>query len=192
MNIAITLTSSLQVGQEYIDVTRQVAERLAKDGHGVVYGGTAYGMMLELAEAYKNAGGQRLIGVMSKDLMAVTKGYKAYEGLDEQYVEETYSTRKDKICSTANAVLALPGGYGTLDEMVTYITSKVNKLYDVPIALYNHHGFYDTFIKFCEELVGKDFSKIGLSDVVFVSDNLDDILDYFNSYKPAELADKFV
>ena len=192
MNIAITLTSSLHVGQEYIDLTHQVAERLAKDGHGIVYGGTAYGMMLELGEAYKRSGGKRLIGVMSKDLMEVTKGYKAFDGLDEQYIEATYSTRKDKICSKAQAVLALPGGYGTLDELVTYVTSKVNKLYDVPIALYNYNGFYDTFLAFCNEMKSKDFSKIALEDVALVSDNLDEILEYFQSYKPTELSDKFV
>lgn len=192
MKIGTTLTSSLQVGQEYIDLTRQVAERLANDGHGIVYGGTAYGMMLELASSYKQAGGKELIGVMSKDLMMVTKGYKAYEGLDEAYIEDSYSQRKDKIFSTADAVLVLPGGYGTFDEFIAVASAKVNKLIDMPIAIYNHGGFYDTFIKFCQELKDKEFSKIGIEEVVFVSDNLDDIMQYFENYKSAELADKFV
>lgn len=73
MRIGITLTSSLSVGQEYINLTRKVAERLAGEEMGIVYSGTDYGMMSELAKVYKDAGGSDLTGVMAKGLMAVTK-----------------------------------------------------------------------------------------------------------------------
>lgn len=192
MKIGITLTSSLHVGQEYIDLTHLVAKRLAEARHTVVYGGTAYGMMLELAETYKQAGGNALIGVMSKDLMAVTKGYKAYSSLDEVYTVETMSDRKDKIISSSDAYLILPGGYGTFEEIGDIVGGKVNKLYDKPIAIYNHTGFYDTLINFLDELKNKEFTKIAIADVVFISDSLDDILHYFETYKVSEIADKFV
>jgi len=187
MKIGITLTSSLKVGQEYIDLTHQVAEKLARANHAIVYGGTAYGMMLELAKSYKQANGTLLVGVMAKDLMAVTKGYEASTLLDD-----TYSERKDKIIHTSDAVLVLPGGYGTIEECITVVAGKVNKLFDKPIAIYNHGGFYDTLITFLGELQTKDFTKISIEDVAFVSDNLDDILHYFDTYKAAEIADKFV
>ena len=57
MKIGITLTSALDVRQEYINLTEQVATKLAKEGHGIVYGGTDYGMMSTLASTYKSAGG---------------------------------------------------------------------------------------------------------------------------------------
>jgi uncharacterized protein (TIGR00730 family) len=192
MNIGVTLTSSIQVGQEYIDLTRSVAKRLAGAHHGIVFGGTAYGMMLELAEAYKQAGGEKLIGVMAKDLMEATKAYKAFDQLDESYTFDTINGRKDKLASASDALLILPGGYGTLEELVDFTGSKINKLSDKPIAFYNYGGFYDTLIRFCDELKEKQFSKISLSDVAFISDDLEAILHYFETYEAREIADKFV
>lgn len=192
MKIGITLTSSLSVGQEYIDLTRQVAERLANEKMGVVYGGTDYGMMSELAKAYKNAGGGDLTGVMAKDLMAVTKGYVAFEGLDKSYLEETMNDRKYRIVAESDAFIILPGGYGTFEEIGEIIGGKVNKLYDKPIAIFNYGGFYDTLIKFLDEMQQKDFSKVPLTEFVFISSDLNDILDHFKNYQVKELADKFV
>ena len=192
MKIGITLTSSLSVGQEYIVLTKQVAERLANEAMGIVYGGTDYGMMSELAKAYKNAGGNDLTGVMAKDLMAVTKGYVAFEGLDKSYLEETMDHRKHRIVFESDAFIILPGGYGTFEEIGEIIGGKVNKLYDKPIAIFNYNGFYDTLIKFLDEMQAKDFSKVPLNEFVVVSNNLDEILDYFKNYQTKELADKFV
>ncbi len=192
MKIGITLTSSLHVGQEYIDLTHEVVKYIAEKGYSIVYGGTSYGMMLELADTYKASGGKELIGVMAKDLMAVTKGYKAYENLDESYIEETINQRIHKINKLSDSLIILPGGYGTIEELAAMIGGKVNKLYDKPIAIYNYKGFYDTLISFFKELHQKEFSKIKLEDIVFVSENIDDILNYFETYKPREMADKFV
>ncbi len=192
MKIGITLTSSLHVGQEYIDLTHQVSKTLAEKGHSVVYGGTSYGMMKELALTYKEAGGKELTGVMASDLMAVTKGYQAYEGLDHSYTMPTMGGRKEKIIGLSDALLILPGGYGTIEELADIIGGKVNKLYDKPIGMYNYKGFYDKLIEFFDELHAKEFSKIRFSDVVLVSDSLEDILSHFEGYRPAEIADKFI
>lgn len=192
MNIGITLTSALEVGDEYIKLTEVVARRLAKNGHGIVYGGTAYGMMSTLAESYKAAGGTNLTGVMVKDLTAVTKSYVAFDRLDTSFLEETMEDRKRKIVEQSDAFILLPGGYGTFEEIGSILGGKVNKLYDKPIALYNYGGFYDTLIAFMSELQNKSFSKIPLTEFVFISDDLNEILTHFSTYQTKELADKFV
>ena len=192
MKIGITLTSSLSVGQEYIDLTEKVAKTLADKNYGIVFGGTDYGMMSTLANAYKDAGGAELIGVMAKDLMAVTKGYIAYDKLDTSFLEETMENRKHRIVEQSDAFIILPGGYGTFEEIGSIIGGKVNKLYDKPIAIFNYDGFYNTLIAFLHEMQEKDFSKIPITDFVFVSDNLDDIINHFETYKQKNLADKFV
>lgn len=192
MKIGITLTSSLHVGQEYIDLTHTIVKNIAEKAHSIVYGGTSYGMMLELAETYKKSDGKELIGVMAKDLIAVTKGYTAYEKLDKKHLVDTMGERIAKITELSDALLILPGGYGTIEEMATMVGGKVNKLYDKPIAMYNYNGFYDTAILFFNELQQKEFTKIKFEDVVFVSKNIDDILNYFSNYQPAHIADKFV
>ena len=192
MNIGITLTSSLSVGQEYIDLTKTVAETIAQKHFGIVYGGTDYGMMSTLAGSYKQAGGQNLIGVMAKDLMAVTKGYIAFGGLDHSFLEDTMEDRKHRIVEQSDAFIILPGGYGTFEEIGSIIGGKVNKLYDKPIAIFNYCGFYDTMIAFLDEMQQKDFSKIPMSDFVFVSHDITEIMNYFETYQKKELVDKFI
>lgn len=192
MKIGITLTSSLEVGQQYIEQTRLVAESLARYGAGIVYGGTDYGMMAALADSYKNAGGADLTGVMAKDLMKVTKGYTVYDKLDNSFLVNTMEDRKRKIIELSDAVLILPGGYGTLEEIGTIIGGKANKLFDKPIAFYNFEGFYDSLLEFVSQLHDKQFSKIPLSDIALVSSDFQEILGYFDNYQQRELVDKFV
>ena len=191
MKVGITLTSSLEIGEQYIALTKQVSETLARRDYGIVFGGTNYGMMATLADSYKNSGGKELVGVMAKDLMRVTKGYVAHQNLDNSFLENTMEDRKRKIIEQSDAFLILPGGYGTLEEIGSIVGGKVNKLFDKPVAIYNYGNFYDSLLRFLSEMQKKRFSKIPIEDFVFVSDDFDQILKYFESYKPKELADKF-
>ncbi len=191
MRIGITLTSSISVGQEYIDLTRSIADLLAKENFGIVYGGTEYGMMKELAEAYKLSGGKDLTGVMSRELESVTKGYKAFNDLDETLWVETIGERVRAISDKADGFIILPGGYGTLEEAGIIIGGKVNKLYDKPIVLLNYGGFYNSLISFFDEVNQKNFSKIRIHDIVTICDSEDGVIEYFKSYSKQEIPDKF-
>jgi len=192
MRIGITLTSSLDIDQKYIDLTDQVASTIAFKGYGIVYGGTAYGMMSKLAESYKAAGGKDLCGVMAKDLMAVTKNYEKFSRLDEEHLVETMEDRKKKIISLSDAYIILPGGYGTFEEIGSIIGGQANKIYSKPIAFYNFEGYYNTLLNFLDEMFKQNFSRIKPEDIFFSSDNLDDIISFFEHYSKKDLKDKFV
>ncbi len=192
MNIGITLTSSLEVAPKYLELTEHVAKTLANQGHGIVYGGTSYGMMKKLAEAYQAAGGKNLIGVMAQDLMAVTKNYEKFDRLDHEYVVPTMEDRKKKIISLSDAYIILPGGYGTFEEIGSIVGGQVNKLYNKPIAFYNFEGFYDQLFAFLKEMFQLQFSKISPDELFFKSNNLDEILSFFSNYQQKNLQDKFV
>lgn len=192
MKIGITLTSSLAVGQEYIDLTCNVAQMLAQNNFGVVYGGTEYGMMAELAKSYKDAGGKELIGIMSEELKSVTKEYKAFENLDEAIWTNQMGERIRKIIDTSDGFIILPGGYGTLEELMSILGGKANKVYDKPIVILNHNHYYDTLLTFLDEMQQKQFSKIAIKELVQVTENLDSVVNYFKSYSPTVLPDKFV
>jgi hypothetical protein len=181
----------MHVGDEYIELTKNVATTLAENNHGVVFGGTDYGMMSTLANTYKDADGDDLVGIMAKDLAEVTKGYVPFEKLDEAIWCDTMGGRKETIIEKADAFLILPGGYGTVEELGDIFGGKVNKLYDKPIAIYNHGGYYDTLFAFFDELHVKDFSKVKFSEIVHISDSLDDVLHYYQNYTSNEVADKF-
>ncbi len=158
----------------------------------IIYGGTDYGMMSELARTYKDNGGNNLTGVMARDLMAVTKNYRAFDRLDTAYMEDTMDDRKHRIVSESDGFIILPGGYGTFEEIGEIIGGKVNKLYDKPIALFNYDGFYNTLIRFLDEMQNKSFSKVPLTEFVLVSDSLDEIMQHLREYQVTELEDKFV
>ncbi|MBP7831986.1 MAG: TIGR00730 family Rossman fold protein [Bacteroides sp.] len=192
MKIGITLTSSLSVGQEYIDLTHNVAEMLARNGFGVVYGGTEYGMMAELAQSYKNAGGNELIGIMSEELKSVTKGYKAFENLDNAIWTNQMGERIRKIIDTSDGYIILPGGYGTLEELMSILGGKANKIYDKPIVLLNHNHYYDKLVAFLDEMQNKEFSKIAIRELAHICETPEDIINYFNTYSQSTLPDKFV
>ena len=191
MRIGITLTSSMHVGDGYIELTKSVATSLATNNLGVVFGGTDYGMMSTLASTYKNNNGADLVGVMAKDLALVTKGYVPFDGLDEAIWCDTMGGRKETIIQKSDAFLILPGGYGTIEELADIFGGKVNKLYDKPIALFNYNRYYDTLIAFFDELYSKGFSKVKFSDIVHVSEDWDDILNYYLTYTHNEVKDKF-
>jgi cytokinin riboside 5'-monophosphate phosphoribohydrolase len=148
-------------------------------------------MMSTLATTYKEHGGADLVGVMAKDLAEVTKGYIPFAKLDEAIWCETMGGRKETIIKKSDAFLILPGGYGTIEELGDIFGGKVNKLYDKPIAIYNHRGYYNTLIAFFDELHAKEFSKVKFSEIVFISENLDEILNYFETYTGNEVVDKF-
>lgn len=192
MRIGISLTSSMHVGDEYIALTRRVAERLAAENFGIVFGGTSYGMMHELATAYKSNNGKDLVGVMAEDLMRVTKGYKAYDRLDAQFLEPTMEARKHRMAQLSDGFLVLPGGYGTFEELGSFIGGNVNKLCSKPVVLYNHDNFYDTLIAFFDEILEKKFSKIDPRDAMLVTSDLEEAIRFFRDFKPNDLADKFI
>lgn len=107
-------------------------------------------------------------------------------------MEDTMDDRKHRIVSESDGFIILPGGYGTFEEIGKIIGGKVNKLYDKPIALFNYDGFYNTLIRFLDEMQNKSFSKVPLTEFVLVSDSLDEIMQHLREYQVKELEDKFV
>lgn len=192
MNIGITLTSSMDVDQKYIDLTTLVAEHISAKGFGIVYGGTSFGMMKQLAEAYKGSGGKHLCGVLAEDLMRITKNYQKYEHLDEEFVVSNIEDRKKKIMELSNAFLILPGGYGTFEEIGSIIGGQANKLYSKPIAFLNLDHFYDELFDFMRKMFAEKFSKIAPEELFFTSNSLEDIFTFYSSYSEKILQDKFV
>lgn len=188
----ITLTSSLYVDKKYIDLTHEVASKIAERKLGIIYWWTAYWMMLELANSYKNSWGTDLVGIMAEDLMESTKWYIAFNELDEKYIVPTMEDRKKLIVQKSDWFLILPGWYGTIEEIGTIIWGRVNKLFDKPIAIFNLDGFYDELLSFLSMIKKDKFSKIDYKDICFVSDNMKDILNYLENYKKTELSDKFI
>ena len=127
----------------------ELGRKLAERGIGVVYGGAKVGLMLAVAEGALAAGG-RVVGVIPTVLVDLEV---AHEGLTELHVVDTMHTRKATIGARADAFIALPGGFGTFEEMFEALAWQTLKLHSKPVLLLNTNGFYDTLLKFLDECV---------------------------------------
>jgi uncharacterized protein (TIGR00730 family) len=131
--------SSRGVKSEYQTAAREVGELLAQHGITLVYGGGNVGLMGIVADAALGAGGA-VIGVIPEPLVSWEV---AHAGLTELYVVDTMHTRKARMADLADGFLALPGGFGTLDEFCEVLTWAQLGLHAKPCGLLNVAGFYD-------------------------------------------------
>ncbi|RDD60870.1 TIGR00730 family Rossman fold protein [Ferruginivarius sediminum] len=127
----------------YAALARKLGRRCAADGVTVVFGGGRVGLMGILAEAAMDAGGEA-VGIIPEHLRAREVGY---DGLSELIVVDSMHTRKALMAERADAFCVLPGGIGTLDEMVEIITWKQLGLHDKPIVLLDHDGYWQPLLQ---------------------------------------------
>lgn len=120
---------------------------LAKNGITLVYGGGHVGLMGAVADGCLRAGG-KVIGVIPQDMM---QNELAHAGLTELHVVGGMHERKALMASRAEAFLALPGGFGTLDELCEIVTWAQLSYHQKPIYLYNASGFFDEFLTFLKK-----------------------------------------
>jgi uncharacterized protein (TIGR00730 family) len=142
MHICVYCASSNDIAPCYFDVARALGTALAQHGWPLVYGGGSVGLMGALAEAVHAAGGT-VIGIIPQALLDREVGYlKA----DELIVTTTMRERKRLMDERADAFVTLPGGFGTLEELLEIITLKQLRYHDKPIIIVNVDGFYDALL----------------------------------------------
>ena len=140
--VLVYCASSRACENDYHDVARRLGELLAQAGCTVVYGGGRAGSMGALADGTLAAGG-RIVGVIPRFMVDLEWGH---DDLSELHVVEDMRTRKHEMLTRATAVVALPGGTGTLEELFEAITLKRLGLYLGPIVVVNTRGYYDPLL----------------------------------------------
>jgi uncharacterized protein (TIGR00730 family) len=137
-SVCVYCASSRLAHPEYRAAARGLGEVLARAGIGIVYGGGAVGSMGALADGALDAGG-RVIGILPRFMAELEWQHK---GLSEVQLVEDLRTRKHMMLTLSQAAIALPGGSGTLEELLEAITLKRLGLYLNPIVLVNTRGFF--------------------------------------------------
>lgn len=138
---------------DYVADAEALGEGLARAGMGVVYGGASIGLMTAVADATLRAGGP-VVGVVPGFLATVEI---AHTGLTEQHIVETMHARKALMAERAAAFVALPGGYGTLDELCEILTWRQLRLHPKPIFLLNTRGYFDALLAMFDHMVAEGF-----------------------------------
>jgi uncharacterized protein (TIGR00730 family) len=152
-SVLVYCASSRACDAHYHEVARRLGALLAGADCTVVYGGGRAGSMGALAEGALGAGG-RIVGVIPKFMVDLEWGH---DDLTELHVVEDMRTRKHEMLTRASAVVALPGGTGTLEELFEAITLKRLGLYLGPIVIVNTRGFYDPLVAQLESAIGERF-----------------------------------
>ena len=149
----------------FLAEARKLGSAIARAGLGLVYGGASVGLMGAVADAAL-AGGAEVIGILPE----VLSGSEiAHRGLTRLEMVATMHERKARMVKLADAFLMLPGGYGTLDEMMEIVTWKQLRLHAKPCILINTAGYWDGLLTFLDRAVEAGFLKAenrGLLEVV--------------------------
>lgn len=153
--VAVYAASSSQVSSEYIDAAAELGRTLAAEDIEIVYGAGKVGLMGALADAALDAGG-KVTGVIPQFM--VDNGWCS-EKLTNLIVTPDMHTRKEKIVSLADATIALPGGVGTLEELMEIITWKQLGLYADPIVILNTRGYFNPLKEMLERAVEEKFMR---------------------------------
>lgn len=157
----------------YADEARRLGTLLARRGIGLVFGAGHIGLMGVLADAVR-AGGGETIGVIPRSLL---ERELAHQQLTHLHVVESMHDRKALMAELSDAFLALPGGYGTLDEFFEILTWAQLKFHAKPIGLLNTAGFFDPLLAWIDRAVADDFVKPKNRELVIVETDVERMLD---------------
>lgn len=151
---------------------RQLGTRLAQSGRTLVFGGGHVGLMGAVADAALAAGGH-VVGVIPRVLV---EKELAHERLSALHVVASMHERKARMAELADGFIAMPGGLGTLEELFETWTWAQLGLHAKPVGLLDVAGFYQPLLRFLEQLVAARFVRPEQRALLFVSDEVDDLL----------------
>lgn len=154
-SVTVYCASSTQIDECYFSAARQLGKLLAEKQIRIVNGAGSIGLMKAVSDAALEAGGE-VTGVIPSFM--VEQGWH-HQGLSELRVTETMHERKQLMAELSNGIVALPGGCGTLEELLEIITWKQLGLYVHPIIILNTKGYFDALIEMLHHAVDEHFMR---------------------------------
>lgn len=154
-NICVFCGSSSGNDPDYEKYAIDLGQSIAKKGYTLVYGGGNIGLMGKIADTVLEAGGS-VIGVIPEFLLNREVGHT---GLTELIVVDSMHTRKQKMAELADAFIAMPGGFGTLEELAEITTWVQLELVDNPVGLLNVNGYYNALIMQFDKMFEEGFTS---------------------------------
>jgi uncharacterized protein (TIGR00730 family) len=171
--VCVYAGSRVGLRPEYVDAAQALGREIAGRRIGIVFGGAGVGMMGALADAALDAGG-KVIGVAPRRAFP---DEVTHANLTELRLVGSMHRRKAVMTDLSDAFIALPGGFGTLDELFEAITWAQIGLHQKPIGLLNVAGYYDTLIAFVEHACAEGFIEPAHRSILTIEDNPAALLD---------------
>lgn len=188
-NILVFASSSNYVDSVFFKDAKLLGDLIGTNGYNIVYGGSRLGLMYACAGAVKANGGN-IIGVMPEKLAEM--GCANPEDCEEFILTSGMRERKAKMDELSDAVIALAGGYGTLEELSELIVQKQLGYNNKPIVILNTDGFYNKLIEFFDTIISRNFANKASRELFYVATTPEDAIAYIKNYAPKLIESKFV
>ena len=172
MNVCVFCGSGIGTNPVYGETARKLGSLFAQASIRLVYGGGRIGLMGRLADAVMEAGGH-VTGVIPRFLLDKEVGHR---GITHLEVVESMHQRKQRMADLAHAFIALPGGWGTLEELSEILTWKQLGLISQPVVLLNTNGFFDPLLSQMRLMVTEGFLHAVSFDLLMVANEPEKIL----------------
>jgi cytokinin riboside 5'-monophosphate phosphoribohydrolase len=185
--ICVYCASSDAIAKQYFDAARELGKYIGENGYTLIFGGGKIGLMGELARSVHHFGG-KVVGVIPGHLneYGIT-----YEESDELIVTSTMRERKAIMEEKSDVFIGLPGGFGTLEEILEIITLKQIQLHRKPVILLNTENFYRRLIDLFEHIYEEQFAKSMHRQLYFVAGDVPSAVSYIHSYAPSDIPQKW-
>ena len=178
--ICVFCGSSMGNNEEFRRAAKRVGKYFVNNNIGLVYGGADVGLMKILADEIL-AGGKEVIGVMPHLLIEKEVEHK---GISKLIEVESMGERKEKMVEISDAFIAMPGGFGTFDELIEVLTYNQLRISDKPVGILNVDGYFDKLLQFFDHAVDSGFVRKEHRNNLIVSSNIEELVEKMNAYKP--------
>ena len=182
--ICVFCGSSHGAKKEYTDAAVELGHVLASNNIGLVYGGANVGLMNDIANTVHNNGGE-VIGIMPRHL---SDKEVAHQGINDLRVVNSMHERKALMEKLSDAYIAMPGGFGTLDEIFEAITWAQIELHHKPCAFLNIDGFYDKLFDFINYVIAEGFIQEGHKKILQIDCSPNSLLDKLKNYHVSKVS----
>lgn len=165
-----------------------MGEKLAQNNFGLVYGGSSLGLMGEVSNSAYNSGA-KVLGVVPEKIYNSNIEFKKEI---ELIITKDMRERKKTMELKADAFIAMPGGFGTLEEISEIIVAKQLGYHFKPIVFLNVYGYYEKLFEFFENFYKEKFAHTNCSELFYKANNVDEALNYIKNYVPIEDKNKWM
>lgn len=179
-SIAVFCASSEGNDIQIVDMAYELGKTLAKQDRTLVYGGSKLGLMGKVANGALDNNG-KVIGVLPNFLKSKEI---VHDRVPEMIIVDSMHERKMKMYELSDGIIALPGGFGTLEELFEIITWGQLGLHQKPMGILNVNGFYDELLAFLDTMVVRELLKIENRNMLLVDDSCRGLLEQMESYRP--------
>ena len=186
-NVCVFCASSANIDEQYLEAARELGRLLAQEGWRCVNGGGAVGLMGAVTDGALDAGGQ-VTGVIPKFM--VDNGW-CYDRLEDVIVTADMHQRKYMMSEMADAVIAMPGGVGTLEELLETLTWRQLGLVKVPVIILNTLGYFDQLIAMLGHAIDEGFMKPTHAQLWTVAETPAEAIAMLENVKPVSFESKY-